>query len=60
MMLTTQFFAMKIQRYMHDFGITRETLAKDRREGATATRLATRTCGGASRGASRRSSTRGC
>jgi len=28
MMLTTQFFAMKIQRYMHDFGISRETLAK--------------------------------
>ena len=27
MMLTTQFFAMKIQRYMHDFGISRETLA---------------------------------
>ncbi len=28
MMLTTQFFGMKIQRYMHEFGITRETLAK--------------------------------
>ncbi len=28
MMLTTQFFAMKIQRYMHDFGISRETLAR--------------------------------
>ncbi|HZQ88236.1 MAG TPA: thiolase family protein, partial [Acidimicrobiales bacterium] len=28
MMLTTQFFAMKINRYMHDFGITRSTLAK--------------------------------
>lgn len=28
MMLTTQFFAMKIQRYMHEFGITRQTLAK--------------------------------
>ncbi|HEX9259250.1 MAG TPA: thiolase family protein [Acidimicrobiales bacterium] len=28
MMLTTQFFAMKIQRYMYDFGISRETLAK--------------------------------
>jgi acetyl-CoA acetyltransferase len=27
-MITTQFFAMKINRYMHDFGITRETLAK--------------------------------
>ncbi len=27
MMLTTQFFGMKIQRYMHDFGISRETLA---------------------------------
>jgi acetyl-CoA acetyltransferase len=26
--LTTKFFAMKINRYMHDFGITRETLAK--------------------------------
>jgi acetyl-CoA C-acetyltransferase len=28
LMLTTQFFAMKINRYMHDHGITRETLAK--------------------------------
>jgi len=27
-MVTTQFFAMKIQRYMHDFGITRDTLAR--------------------------------
>src|ERR1700694_3934904 len=26
LMLTTQFFAMKIQRYMHDHGITRTTL----------------------------------
>ena len=28
MMLTTQFFGMKIQRYMHEHGISRETLAK--------------------------------
>ena len=28
LMLTTQFFAMKINRYMNEFGITRETLAK--------------------------------
>lgn len=28
MMLTTQFFAMKIQRYMHDYGITSESLAR--------------------------------
>lgn len=28
MMLTTQFFAMKIQRYMHDYGITAESLAR--------------------------------
>jgi acetyl-CoA acetyltransferase len=28
MMLTTQFFALKIQRYMHDHGITASTLAK--------------------------------
>jgi acetyl-CoA acetyltransferase len=28
MMLTTQFFAMKIRRYMHDHGISRETLAR--------------------------------
>ncbi len=28
MMITTQFFAMKINRYMHDFGISRETLAR--------------------------------
>ena len=27
-MITTQFFAMKLNRYMHDFGITRQTLAK--------------------------------
>ena len=27
-MLTTQFFAMKINRYMHDHGISRDTLAK--------------------------------
>ena len=28
LMLTTQFFAMKIQRYMHDHGITTSTLTK--------------------------------
>ena len=28
LMLTTQFFAMKIQRYMHEYGISRGTLAK--------------------------------
>ncbi len=28
MMNTTQFFAMKINRYMHEFGITQATLAK--------------------------------
>jgi acetyl-CoA acetyltransferase len=28
LMLTTQFFAMKIQRYMHDFGIRADALAK--------------------------------
>ena len=28
MMLTTQFFGMKIQRYMHDHGVSREVLAK--------------------------------
>ena len=28
LMLTTQFFGMKIQRYMHEFGITSSTLAK--------------------------------
>jgi acetyl-CoA C-acetyltransferase len=28
LMLTTQFFAMKIQRYMHDHGISSSTLAK--------------------------------
>lgn len=27
MMLTTQFFAMKIQRYMHDYGISAQSLA---------------------------------
>lgn len=26
-MVTTQFFAMKIQRYMHDHGVTARTLA---------------------------------
>src|SRR5262249_34464666 len=28
MMLTTQFFAMKINRYMHDYGISKSSLAK--------------------------------
>jgi acetyl-CoA acetyltransferase len=28
LMMTTQFFAMKIQKYMHDYGITKDTLAK--------------------------------
>lgn len=28
LMLTTQFFAMKIQKYMHDYGISENTLAK--------------------------------
>lgn len=28
LMITTQFFAMKIQKYMHDFGITPQTLAR--------------------------------
>ncbi|QFU77770.1 thiolase family protein [Halioglobus maricola] len=28
MMLTTQFFAMKIQKYMHQYGISKETLAR--------------------------------
>ncbi|EED35226.1 thiolase [Luminiphilus syltensis NOR5-1B] len=28
LMLTTQFFAMKIQRYMHDYGISRDTLIR--------------------------------
>jgi acetyl-CoA C-acetyltransferase len=28
LMLTTQFFAMKIQRYMHDHGVSQSTLAK--------------------------------
>lgn len=28
LMLTTQFFAMKIQRYMHDFGISPQSLAR--------------------------------
>lgn len=28
LMMTTQFFAMKIQKYMHDYGISEDTLAK--------------------------------
>jgi acetyl-CoA acetyltransferase len=28
LMMTTQFFAMKIQKYMHDYGISADTLAK--------------------------------
>lgn len=28
LMMTTQFFAMKIQRYMHDYGISADTLAR--------------------------------
>ena len=27
-MLTTQFFAMKIQRYMHDYGISNDALIR--------------------------------
>ena len=33
LMLTTQFFAMKIQRYMHEHGISESTLAKVAAEG---------------------------
>ncbi len=37
MMLTTQFFGMKIQRYMHDYGITTTRWrASRRRPSATA------------------------
>src|SRR3546814_9081452 len=32
LMLTTQFFALKIQRYMHDHGISARTLARVRSE----------------------------
>ena len=28
LMITTQFFAMKIQKYMHDYGISKDTLAR--------------------------------
>src|SRR5210317_1842547 len=28
LMMTTQFFAMKIQKYMHDYGISSDTLAR--------------------------------
>ena len=28
LMMTTQFFAMKIQKYMHDYGITQQSLAR--------------------------------
>ena len=38
-MLTTQFFAMKIQRYMHDHGISAATLAKVAGEGVPQRRL---------------------
>ena len=57
LMLTTQFFAMKIQRYMADHGDQRTTLAKvaSRR---SATARATRTHGAGSRSPRRRSSAR--
>ena len=49
-MVTTQFFAMKINRYMHDYGISREaTLARVGGEELPQRRAATRTRGGASR-----------
>ena len=57
--LTTKFFAMKINRYMHDHGISHETLAQVAAK-ATGTGRSTRTRSGASPWPRRTSSGRGC
>ena len=49
LMLTTQFFAMKIQRYMAEHGDQRVDAGQGRREGVRERRAATRTPGAASR-----------
>ena len=49
LMLTTQFFAMKIQRYMAEHGISASTLAKVAAKAFAQRLAATRTPGGASR-----------
>ena len=56
LMLTTQFFAMKIQRYMAEYGITRVDAGQGGGEGVRERRRATRTRGGERRSARRRSS----
>ena len=55
MMLTTQFFAMKIQRYLHEHDIDPRGAVDDRRQGVPQRRAATRTPGGARRCRWRRS-----
>ena len=59
LMLTTQFFAMKIQRYMAEYGISESTLAKVAVQGVHQRRRAMRTRGGERRSARRRSCPRG-
>ena len=55
LMLTTQFFGLKIQRYMHEHGISSSTLAKVAAK-AFRNGRSTRTPGGASRSRRRRCS----
>ena len=56
LMLTTQFFAMKIQRYMAEHGDQRVDARQGRRARPSGTARATRTRGGASRSPRRRCS----
>ena len=56
LMLTTQFFAMKIQRYMAEHGDQRVDARQGRGEGVRQRRAATRTPGAASRSPRRRCS----
>ena len=58
LMLTTQFFAMKIQRYMAEHGISESTLAKVAAQGVRERRAATPTRGAGSRSPRKRCSRR--
>ena len=58
--LTTKFFGMKINKYMHDHGISHADARAGRGARTTATARGTRTRSGASRCRRRRSSRRRC
>ena len=58
--LTTKFFGMKINKYMHDHGDLGGDAREGRGEELSATARSTRTRSGASRSPRRRSSARAC